>query len=174
MAAFASRFESTSNWLAASAYAYSAFVASTRLARTTVRWAAALLGAGIAYGLVMLFLAVVWQQDTAHAAMWCAGSMSVAVPFGAWVASEIVLPQHRRAGVWTCTVLGMLYPMLLAASSSAGTPVRAMQYLYVAAAAVGGLAAVLGLSGVRQAQALHIDRIIGNDQSGHQSLVHSG
>ena len=169
-----SRVTITSNWLVASAYAYLAFVASTRLATATVRWAAALLGAGIAYGLVMMFLSVVWQLDGVHASIWCACSMSVAVPCGAWVANEILLPGDRRAGVWTCTVLGMLYPMLLAANSGAGAPIRAMQYLYVAAAAAGGLVAVVGLSRVRQTSARHIDGITGNRRPVHESLVHSG
>jgi hypothetical protein len=167
-----SRISSASNWATASAYAYVTFVASTRLATTTVRWAAALLGGSIAYGLVMMFLAVAWQQDSAHAAIWCAGSMTMAVPCGAWVASEILLPGHRRAGVWTCMVLGTLYPTLLAAGSAAGSPVRAMQYLYVVASAVGGLAAVLGLSPESQASAQHIARITRNDRPAHRSLVH--
>ena len=38
--------------------------------------------------------------------------------------------------------LGMLYPVLLAAGSPPDMPVRAMQFLYVATAAVGGLAAL--------------------------------
>jgi hypothetical protein len=133
-----------------------------------------LFGAGIAYGLVMIFLSVVWQLDSVHSVMWCAGSMSVAVPCGAWVASKILLPGDRRAGVWTCAVLGMLYPMLLAARSGADAPIREMQYVYAAAAAAGGLVAVLLSSAARQAPAPHIERMSRNSRSGRQSLVHSG
>lgn len=147
----ASRVASASNWLATSAYAYSAFVASTRLATTATRWSAALLGAGVAYVLVMLALATFWQHNSSHAAICCAGGMMVAVLCAASVASTILLPRHRYAGVWVCTILGMLYPLLLAASSAPGTPVRTMQFLYVVASAAGGVAALSTLPHTRGA-----------------------
>jgi len=142
MAAPESRVASASNWLVTSSHAYLAFVMSTRLATTAMRWAAALLEASVVYVLVMLALAAFWQHDTAHAAVRCALGMVVAVLCAGWASSTILLPAHRHAGVLTCTVLGMLYPLLLAAGSAPGTPVRAMQFLYVAAAAVGGVTAL--------------------------------
>jgi ABC-type proline/glycine betaine transport system permease subunit len=142
MAASESRVASASNWLVTSSYAYLAFVASTRLATTAARWAAALLGASVVYVLVMLALAAFWQHDSAHAAVCCALGMVVAVLCAAWATSTILLPAHRDAGAWTCMILGMLYPLLLAAVSAPGTPVRTMQFLYVAAAAVGGVASL--------------------------------
>lgn len=142
MVSSASRVSSASNWLATSAYAYSAFVASTKLAINATRWAAALLGASVAYVLVMLALAAFWQHDSAHAAVCCAGGMVVAMLCAAWAATAILLPGHRHAGVWICTILGMLYPLLLAAGSAPGAPVRAMQFLYVVASAAGGVAAL--------------------------------
>jgi ABC-type proline/glycine betaine transport system permease subunit len=138
----ASRVASAPNWLATTAYAYSAFVASTRLATTAARWAAALLGATAAYLLVMLALAAFWRHDSAHAAICCAGGMAVAVLCGAWAASTVLLPRHRTAGVWVCTILGILYPLALAAGSDPGAPVRAMQLMYAAMAGAGGLAAL--------------------------------
>jgi hypothetical protein len=142
MAHSAGRVASASNWLATSAYAYSAFVASTRRATTAVHWAAALFGASVTYGLVMLFFATLWQHDIAHSAIWCAGGMAVAVLCGARVASAILLPPYRRSGVWACTGLATVYPLLLAACSAPDAPVRAMQLLYVASAAIGGFAAL--------------------------------
>jgi low temperature requirement protein LtrA len=145
MAIPAARVASASNWLVTSSYAYLAFVTSTRLATTATRWAAALLGASVVYVLVMLALAAFWQHDSAHAAVCCALGMVVAVLSAAWATSTMLLPAHRHAGVWTCTILGMLYPLVLAAGSAPGTPVRAMQFLYVAAAAAGGVAALCTL-----------------------------
>ncbi len=142
MVASDSRVASASSWLTTFAYAYLAFVGSTRLATTAVRWAAALIGAGVAYVLVMLVLAAFWQHDSAHAAVGCAAGMAVSVLCAARVASVVLLPAHRMAGVWACTILGMLYPALLAVGSAPGTPVRAMQLLYIATAAAGGLAAM--------------------------------
>jgi hypothetical protein len=149
MAASAPPLASASSWLATFAYAYLAFVASTRLVTTGSRWAAALVGAGVAYGLVMRVLAALWQYDSAHAAICCAGSMAVAVLCGAWVASAILLPAHRRAGMWACTAVGMLYPVLLAAGSPPDAPVRGLQILDVAGAAVGGFAALWSLAPAR-------------------------
>jgi uncharacterized membrane protein len=142
MIASVSRVTGASNWLATSAYAYSAFVASTRFVTTTARWAAALIAAIVVYLLVMLALAAFWQHDSAHAAAFCAGGMAVAVLCGAWAASAMLLPRHRAAGAWVCCILGMLYPMLLAAASQPGAPVQAMQLLYVVASAAGGFAAL--------------------------------
>jgi len=149
MTAFVSRVASTSTWLATFAYAYLAFVTSIRLVTTGARWAAALVCASTAYGLVMLFLAALWQHSGANGAICCAGSMMVAVLCGAWIASALLLPGHRRMGVWTCTILGMLYPLVLAAGSAPDAPVRAMEFTYVAAAAVGGVAALWALPYVR-------------------------
>jgi hypothetical protein len=151
MVASASRVASASNWLATSAYAYSAFVASTRLVTTAVRWVAALVGASVAYLLVMLALAAFWRHDSAHAAICCAGGMAVAVLCGAWAASVVLLPGHRAAGVWVCTILGMLYPLALAAGSDPGAPVRAMQFMYAVTAAVGGVVALWTLPPMRSA-----------------------
>ncbi len=142
MTASTSRVADASNWLATFAFAYVAFVTSLRLVTTTARWAAALIAAGTAYVLVMLVLAAVWRHGSAHAATLCAASMTVAVMCGARAASAILLPEHRRAGVCTCMALGMLYPVLLAAGSAPVMPVHAMQFLYVATAAAGGLAAL--------------------------------
>jgi hypothetical protein len=127
------------------AYAYLAFVGSSRLVMTTARWAAALVAASVAYVLVMLLLAALMRQDTTHAAAGCAAGMAVAVPFAGWVASAILLPAQRRAGVCACTLLAVVYPLLLAASSAPGTPVRTMQFLYAATAAAGGIAALWAL-----------------------------
>ncbi len=142
MAAPASRVAHASNWLATFAYANLAFVASARLVTTAVRWVAALTGASVAYVLVMLMLAAFWRHDSAHAAICCAGAMMVSVLCGVRAASAILLPSHRRAGLWACTALGMLYPVLLAAGSAPGTPVHAMQWLYVVTSAAGGLVAL--------------------------------
>jgi hypothetical protein len=45
----------------------------------------------------------------------------------------------------------MIYPLLLAAGSAPGTPVRAMQLLYVVTAAAGGIAALWTLPFTRGA-----------------------
>jgi hypothetical protein len=150
MTALEARVASGSNWLATSAYAYTTFVASMRPVTTVVRWAAALIAASVAYVLIMLLLAVTWQHDPAHAAICCAGSMAVAVLCGAWVAGLILLPRHRSVGMWTCTALGMMYPLLLAAGHAPGTPVREMQLLYVVTAAAGGIAAHWALRPTRR------------------------
>src|SRR5271167_3809708 len=134
----ASRFASASTWLAAFAYAYFTFVASARLVTTAMRWAAALTGASLAYALVMLVLAVLWQHGSGHAALCCAGAMAVAVMCGTWVACALLLPGHRRAGAWTCTALGMFFPMVLAVGNQPDASVRAVQMLFAAAAAIGG------------------------------------
>ena len=155
MTASASRVANASNWLAAFAYAYLAFVTSTKLVTTAVRWAAALIAASTAYVLVMLFLAALWRHDSAHAAICCAGAMAVAVMCGAWAASAILLPGHRRAGMWTCMALGMLYPVLLAAGSEPDVPIRAMQFLYVVTAAAGGVAALWTLPITHRASIPH-------------------
>jgi hypothetical protein len=97
----------------------------------------------------MLAIAAVWQYDPTHAAVCCAGGMAVAVMCGAWAASAILPDRHRRAGLWTCTALGMLYPVLLAGGSAPGAPIHAMQALYVLASAVGGFAASWSLSPIR-------------------------
>jgi hypothetical protein len=81
--------------------------------------------------------------------------MAVAVLCAGWVAGAILLPEHRRAGMWACTALAMLYPVLLAAGSAPGAPVRAMQLLYVVTAAAGGIGAlwtlpVTGSAPIRQ------------------------
>src|SRR5271165_3017259 len=128
----ASHFGGVSRWLAAFAYAYLVFVASARLATTTLRWAAALTGASLAYALVMRVLIALWQ-DSAHAAIGCAGAQAVAVMCGAWVACAMLLPGHRRAGAWACTALGMLYPILLAAGSRPDASIRAVDLLFAAA-----------------------------------------
>jgi len=133
-----------SRLLVAFAYAYLTCVASARLVTTALRWAAALTGASLAYFLVMRVLIALWQ-DSAHAAIGYAGAMAVAVMCGAWVACTLLLPGHRRAGAWTCTALGMLYPMLLAAAGPPHAPIRAAQVLFVAAAAVGGIAVLRSL-----------------------------
>jgi hypothetical protein len=151
----APRVSNASIWAATLAYAYLTFIASTRLVTTATRWAAALLGAGVAYVLVMLAIAIFWQHDRAHAAVACAGGMAVAVLCAGWVAGAILLPEHRRAGMWACTALAMLYPVLLAAGSAPGAPVRAMQLLYVVTAAAGGIGAlwtlpVTGSAPIRQ------------------------
>ena len=142
MTAPASRVASTSVWLATSYHAYLAYLASTRSASVIARWAAALTAASVAYVLVMLALASVWQRDSAHAAIFCAGGMMVATLCDTWVASVILPPSHRRAGAWVCTLLGVAYPLALAAHSPAGTPIHAMQLLYVVATAIGGVAAL--------------------------------
>jgi hypothetical protein len=68
-----------------------------------------------------------------------------------FLATTILLPLHRTVGVWACTVLGMIYPLLLAAGSAPGTPVRAMQLLYVVTAAAGGITALWTLPFTRGA-----------------------
>lgn len=105
-----SRLANTSSWLATLAYAYFVFVTSALLVTTALRWAAALIAASVAYALVMLLLAALWQHDSAHAAICCAGGMAIAVLCGARLATTILLPLHRTAGVWACTALGTIYP----------------------------------------------------------------
>src|SRR5271156_1833719 len=106
MAGSALRVANASNWLATFAYAYLGVVASAGLVTTAVRWAAALIGASVAYVLVMLMMAAFWRHDSGHAVICCAGGMTVAVLCGVRAASAILLPSHRRAGLWACTALG--------------------------------------------------------------------
>jgi hypothetical protein len=142
MMACASRVVRAWNWLVAFACTYFAFVALARPVTAAVRWAAALTGASVAYVLVMLAIAALWRHDEAHAAVCCAGGMAIAVMTGVWAASTILPAAHRRAGMWTCTALGVLYPALLAAGAEADAPVRSMQLLYIVASAAGGVAAL--------------------------------
>jgi hypothetical protein len=145
MAGSALRVANASNWLATFAYAYLGFVASAKLVTTAVRWVAALTGASVAYVLVMLMMAAFWRHDSGHAAICCAGGMTVAVVCGVRAASAILLPSHRRAGLWACTALSALYPVLLAAGSEPGAPIRTVLLLYVVTSIAGGVVALLTL-----------------------------
>lgn len=148
MTAPASRICNSSNWLVTLVHAYLAFVVSARLVTTAMRCAAAIIGAAITYGLIMLVLAAFWR-DSAYGAIGCAGSMTIAVMCGARAAGAMLLPAHRRAGIGGCTVLATLYPLLLAAGSAPDAPIRAMQFLYVATSAIGGFAALRTLAFTR-------------------------
>jgi hypothetical protein len=155
MVAHASRVANASNWLATFAYAYVAFVIAAKPVTTVARWVVALTEASVAYVLIMLALAAFWRHDSAHAAICCAGGMAIAVLCGGWVATTILLPAHRRAGLWTCTLLGALYPMLLVAGSAPDAPVHAMQSLYVIASTAGGIVALWALPIPRAASIAH-------------------
>lgn len=133
-------------WFASLVYAYAVYALSTLFVTTALRCVAAIVVAGAAYVLLLLPITLAWQPDSHHAATVYAFGMALATMGGTGVAN-LIFPRHtRQIGMLACVGLSMAFPVLLAVLSGPEAPVRAMQWLYVAATIAGGCAAVGMLS----------------------------
>jgi hypothetical protein len=125
-----------------------AYVHVMRLAGSpalAVAWRTALAGAAAlaAWLAVLLPVTVAVAPDAGHAALAYAAAMAAATFAATGVAGRILPARVRDGGMAAYAGLAMAYPAVLAMTSAPDAPVRMMQPLYFAAAALGGACAVL-------------------------------
>ena len=99
----------------------------------------AISAACLAYVVLMLVSILVAQPNPDHAAMVIAVGMAGSTMIATLIASRVLPRRFRDHGMLACVMLGLAYPICVAAGSEPTEPVQMMLSLYLSGTALGGV-----------------------------------